>query len=425
MNRLNHTKNFMVRLLFFVVMYITYEELLKVFSFSIMRVSYIVVFAIFAANYLFDNLNFRGNRYKVNNLIYSIVINLIIFLVYSIIVKNIEILVVGLLFTVIQNLCSYIFIKLIARKKNVVIFGSGEEYKDLVEKVKKYGEYEYLGVVDGNENSLGNKNNIHDIAIKNNAELIILLEEPEQNLVNNLLKLKIKGVEILTFLEFIEMIDGKIDLRKLSERWVLRSDGFNILNSPYSQRIKRMWDIIGTFIIGFLASPLIIVSAIAVKITSKGPTIFSQDRVGIAGEKFKIYKFRSMYLHDEKKHSMYAGENDSRITPFGKFMRKTRIDELPQLWNVLNGDMSFVGPRAEWDKLHEEYEKEIPLYYLRASIKPGLTGWAQVKYPYGANLEDTKRKLEYDIYYIKYQNFMMDLIIMMKTIKIVLFGKGM
>lgn len=425
MNRLNHTKNFMIRVLFFVILYITYEQLLKIFSFSIMRVSYIVFFAIFAVNYLFDNLNFRGSVYKVSNLIYSIVINFIIFLLYAIIIKNIEILVVGMIFTVIQNLFSYIAIKLIAKNKNVIIFGSGEELEDLIEKVKKYEGYSYLGFVNDDENSLGNKNDVYDITQKNNAELIILLNEPEQDLVNNILRLKIKGTEIVTFLEFIEMIDGKIDLRKLSERWVLRSDGFNILNNSYSQRIKRMWDILGTLIVGILTLPIIIISTIVVKTTSRGPIIFSQDRVGIAGEKFKIYKFRSMYLHDESKHSKYAGENDSRITPFGKFMRKTRVDELPQLWNVLNGDMSFVGPRAEWDKLHDEYEKEIPLYYLRASIKPGLTGWAQVKYPYGANLEDTKRKLEYDIYYMKYQNFMMDLIIIMKTIKIVLFGKGM
>lgn len=425
MNRLNHTKNFMVRLLFFVILYITYEQLLKIFSFSIMRVSYIVFFAIFAVNYLFDNLNFRGSVYKISNLIYSIVINFIIFLLYAIIIKNIEILVVGMIFTVIQNLCSYIIIKLVAKNKNIIIFGSGEELEDLIEKVKKYEGYSYLGFVNDDKKSLGNKNDIYNIAHENNAELIILLNEPEQDLVNNILRLKIKGTEIVTFLEFIEMIEGKIDLRKLSERWVLRSDGFNILNNPYSQRIKRMWDIIGTLIVGILALPIIIISTIVVKTTSRGPIIFSQDRVGIAGEKFKIYKFRSMYLHDEDKYSKYAGENDSRITPFGKFMRKTRVDELPQLWNVLNGDMSFVGPRAEWDKLHDEYEKEIPLYYLRASIKPGLTGWAQVKYPYGANLEDTKRKLEYDIYYMKYQNFMMDLIIIMKTIKIVLFGKGM
>lgn len=425
MNRLNHTKNFMVRLLFFVILYVTYEQLLKAFSFSIMRVSYLVFFAIFSVNYLFDNLNFRGSRYKVSNLIYSIVINFIIFLLYAFIAKNTEILIVGILFTTIQNLYSYVAIKLVAKNKNVVIFGSGEELEELIEKVKKYEGYSYLGFIDDSEKSLGSKRNVYNIAKENNSELIILLNEPEQDLVSNILRLKIKGIEILTFLEFVEMIEGKIDLRKLSERWVLRSDGFNILNNSYSQRIKRMWDIIGTFIIGILALPLIIVATIIVKITSKGPIIFSQDRIGIAGEKFKIYKFRSMYLHDENQHSKYAGENDSRITPFGKFMRKTRVDELPQLWNVLNGDMSFVGPRAEWDKLHEEYEKEIPLYYLRASIKPGLTGWAQVKYPYGANLEDTKRKLEYDIYYMKYQNFMMDLIIIMKTIKIVLFGKGM
>ena len=209
MNRLNHTKNFMVRLLFFVILYITYEQLLKIFSFSIMRVSYIVFFAIFAVNYLFDNLNFRGSVYKISNLIYSIVINFIIFLLYAIIIKNIEILVVGMIFTVIQNLCSYIIIKLVAKNKNIIIFGSGEELEDLIEKVKKYEGYSYLGFVNDDKKSLGNKNDIYNIAHENNAELIILLNEPEQDLVNNILRLKIKGTEIVTFLEFIEIIEGK------------------------------------------------------------------------------------------------------------------------------------------------------------------------------------------------------------------------
>lgn len=423
MNNLNHTKNFMVRLLFFIIMYFVYEQLLKTFSFSITRISYIVFFAIFAANYLFDNLNFKGNKYKISNLIYSIIINLMIFLLYAIIIKNIEILSIGFLFTVIQNLFSYVIIDLIARNKKVIIYGIGEELQDLIEKVRICEGYNYIGFVGNSKGALYNREELYKVK-QENVDLLILLDEPNPDFISDILKLKIKGVEVLSFLEFVEMIEGKIDLRKLSEAWMLKSNGFDILNNSHSQRIKRMWDIIGAFIVGIFTLPIILFSIILVKITSKGPVIFSQDRIGLAGKKFKIYKFRSMYLHDEDKYSKYAGENDSRITPFGKLMRKTRMDELPQLWNVLNGDMSFVGPRAEWDKLHKIYEEEIPLYYLRASIKPGLTGWAQVKYPYGANLEDTKRKLEYDIYYMKYQNFVMDLIIIMKTIKIVLFGKG-
>lgn len=425
MNVPNYNKNLIVRIMFFTVMYIVFEILLRGFSLSVMRVSYIIYFSIFVANYLFDNLNFAGNKYKISNLIQSIVINVPLFLVYSILVKNIKVFMVGIIFTIIQNILSFFIIKLMIKNKDVVIFGTGEESKDIIEKIKKYEGYNYLGFVGDDENSLGNKNDIYKIIIENNVSLLILLNEPEDDLVDDILKLKIKGVKILNFLEFIEMIDGKIDLRKLNDRWILKSGGFNILNNPYSQRIKRMWDIIGTVIVGIIAVPVMIVAAAVVKLTSKGPVIFDQDRVGIAGEKFKIYKFRSMYLHDENEHSKYASKNDSRITPIGNFMRKTRIDELPQLWNVLKGDMSFVGPRAEWDKLHETYEKEISFYYLRASVKPGLTGWAQVRYPYGANIDDTKRKLEYDIYYIKYQNFMLDLIIVMKTIKIVLFGKGM
>ena len=165
-------------------------------------------------------------------------------------------------------------------------------------------------------------------------------------------------------------------------------------------------------------------TGITIKLTSKGPIFFKQKRLGLKNMEFEIIKFRSMKIHDQNKFSKYADENDPRVTKFGKFIRKTRIDELPQLICILKGDMSFVGPRPEWDELCYEYMKDIPYYNLRHLIRPGMTGWAQVMYPYGISIEDAYKKLEYDLYYMKHQDIMFDLKIVFRTIKIVIFAKG-
>ena len=153
--------------------------------------------------------------------------------------------------------------------------------------------------------------------------------------------------------------------------------------------------------------------------------MFKQKRLGLKNREFEIIKFRSMKIHDKKDYSKYADEDDPRITKFGKFIRKTRIDELPQLFCILKGDMSFVGPRPEWDELCYEYMKKIPYYNMRHLIKPGITGWAQVMYPYGISADDAYKKLEYDLYYMKHQDLMFDLKIIFRTVKIVLFAKGL
>ena len=177
-------------------------------------------------------------------------------------------------------------------------------------------------------------------------------------------------------------------------------------------------------IIGICSLPVMIISAIIVKFESPGPVIYSQARIGENQKEFYVHKFRSMRNDAEKNGAKWAVENDPRVTKYGNFMRKTRIDELPQIWNVLKGEMSFIGPRPERQVFITEIEKVVPYYNLRHSIKPGLTGWAQVMYPYGASIEDAKEKLEYDLYYIKHQDFILDIIIMFKTVQTVIFGKG-
>jgi exopolysaccharide biosynthesis polyprenyl glycosylphosphotransferase len=177
-------------------------------------------------------------------------------------------------------------------------------------------------------------------------------------------------------------------------------------------------------IIGIMTLPVMLVAAIIVRLESPGPIIYSQDRVGENGKEFKVHKFRSMRNDAEKDGAKWAQVNDPRVTKFGNFMRKTRIDELPQLVNVLKGQMSFIGPRPERMVFIKELEKEIPYYNLRHMVKPGLTGWAQVMYPYGASVEDARRKLEYDLYYIKHHSLYLDMMIMFMTFKTVVFGKG-
>ena len=172
-------------------------------------------------------------------------------------------------------------------------------------------------------------------------------------------------------------------------------------------------------------SPLILLTAILIKLDSRGPVIFSQERVGQNGKPFQVHKFRSMVADAEKRSGpVWATENDNRVTRVGRIIRKLRVDELPQLWNVLKGEMSFVGPRPERAYFIEQLEKEIPYYSERHSVKPGLTGWAQVSYPYGASVEDAIEKLNYDLFYTKNMSFLLDMLIVFRTVKIVLFGKG-
>ncbi len=190
----------------------------------------------------------------------------------------------------------------------------------------------------------------------------------------------------------------------------------------YSYFFKRVIDYIGSIIIGLVTSPVMIYACYRIKKESPGPVLFAQRRVGLQGKEFVCYKFRSM--HTNSHHDPYTRENDSRIFPFGKIMRRTRIDEIPQILNIFKGDMHLVCPRAEWNILVQNYEKEIPYYNTRHLVRPGITGWAQVNYPYGQNMEDTKQKLMYDLYYIKNWSLWLEAKTIAKTILVVLGKKG-
>lgn len=237
-----------------------------------------------------------------------------------------------------------------------------------------------------------------------------------------LLNCKISGVNSSEVCSFYERELGKIDLASLHPSWMLFSDGFN-----YSKRynfIKRGFDLV--IACGFLVVlwPFMLLTALAVKLESPGPILYHQLRVGLNGRTFRIYKFRSMRQDAEKSGAQWATKNDARITRVGAFIRNTRLDELPQLYNVISGSMSFVGPRPERPEFVSKLAEDIPFYDLRHKVKPGLMGWAQLKYPYGASVEDAKNKLQYDLYYTKNHSLMIDVLIMIQTVEIVLLGKG-
>ena len=274
----------------------------------------------------------------------------------------------------------------------------------------------------------GNYDDLERIIDEEKIDILVIVKDMKsedfKKYMSRLFDLKVDGLKIYGYEEFNENVQRKIDIDTIDEEWLLQSSGFEILNSQSQKNIKRGLDLIAAAILFVVTFPVMILTAIVIKIDSKGPIIFKQTRIGENMKKFKVYKFRSMKIHNPKNYSRYAQNEDNRITRVGRFIRKMRIDELPQLWNVIEGTMSFVGPRPEWDVLAEEYEEKIPYYNLRHLVKPGITGWAQVMYPYGECIEDTKRKLEYDLYYIKEQDFMIDVLTIMKTAKVVIFGKG-
>lgn len=211
------------------------------------------------------------------------------------------------------------------------------------------------------------------------------------------------------------------------EQWTvnwLMLDSFRLNHSVSYNRLKRLMDICAALIGLVLAGPLLIGIAIAVKLTSKGPILFKQERIGFREKPFVMLKFRSMRVGSEK-GGKYTSVNDERFTPIGKFIRKMRLDELPQFWNVLVGDLSLIGPRAVWVELAKEYERCLPLYHLRHVVKPGITGWAQVNYSYGASNEDALEKLNYDLYYVHHYSLSLDITIIIKTFYTILFSKGL
>jgi len=244
----------------------------------------------------------------------------------------------------------------------------------------------------------------------------------DENLKRQLLERHLKKNDIVSLENFFLSEFEYVPTKLVNEDWPFEH-GFRITkNVAYSQG-KRTIDLFLSTLVLILASPVLAAAMLAVKLTSEGPIFFRQQRIGAGEVPFTLIKLRTMQIGSDAKGD-YTSVDDPRITPIGNFLRKSRLDELPQLINVIRGEMSLIGPRAEWGKLVKNYEKAIPHYHLRHIVKPGITGWAQVNYPYGANLEDTINKLKYDLYYVRYFSLVMDLTIIIKTGYTMLFGRG-
>jgi len=253
--------------------------------------------------------------------------------------------------------------------------------------------------------------------------IIVAMESKRGELpVQELLALRFQGVKIEEDGTLRERLYGKIQLEGLRPSNFLYSDGFRIRTSQ--QFLRQVVSILAAALGLLLFLPFFPFVVLAVKLSSKGPIFFRQTRVGMGGHNFEVMKFRTMRTDAEADGAKWATKNDPRVTRVGMFLRKTRIDEVPQLWNVLRGDMGFVGPRPERPEFVQWLSEELPFYYLRTLIRPGLTGWAQVRYGYGASLAETKEKLEYDLYYIKHMSLGLDLLIMFETVKTILRRRG-
>jgi sugar transferase (PEP-CTERM system associated) len=318
-------------------------------------------------------------------------------------------------------------------EERIFILGSGRSARLVAREIRNRQDYPYrlVGFLDdahgqmaARSDVLGGVSDIGRLIADHQVDRIVVsLSDRRGHLpMDDLLRAKLAGVRVEDASIMYERLTGKILLEDLKPSSLVFSDGFRA--SPLTRFVKRLTDIVVAAAGLVVAAPLMIVTAIAVWLESQGPVLYSQDRVGENGRLFTLYKFRSMQADAEHGTPVWAKQNDLRVTRVGRFIRRARLDELPQLWNVLRGDMSFVGPRPERPYFVERLAAAVPYYIERHSVRPGVTGWAQVKYRYGSSVEDGVEKLRYDLYYIKHQSMVFDLTIAFDTVKVILSGKG-
>jgi sugar transferase (PEP-CTERM system associated) len=257
------------------------------------------------------------------------------------------------------------------------------------------------------------------------SEVVLALEERRNALpLQDLLRVRTTGVQVSELSTFLERETGRIDLGSVSHSWLIFSDGF-AAGRLISSTVKRAFDIVVSLVLLVVTLPIVLLTALLIKLESPGPAFYRQRRIGLYNQGFDILKLRSMRQDAEVAgQAVWAAVADPRVTRIGRIIRKVRIDELPQAWTVLKGEMSFVGPRPERPQFVTELEEHLPFYAERHMVKPGLTGWAQINYPYGASVEDARHKLEYDLYYAKNYSPFLDLLILLQTLRVVLFPAG-
>jgi len=320
-------------------------------------------------------------------------------------------------------------------KRRLLVLGAGpraQRIKDL--EAKAGAGFVVVGFIAMDETKRVIPEAIHRSAIYNLAdyvvkfgtsEVVLALEERRNALpLDDLLRIKTTGVHVNDISTFLERETGRVDLDSVNPSWLIFSDGFSS-GRRLSGIAKRLFDIAASSILLFFTAPVILLFALLVKLESKGPAFYRQIRVGLFGQPYSVLKLRSMRNDAESSgQALWAQQDDDRVTKVGRFIRKLRIDELPQTWNVLKGEMSFVGPRPERPEFVADLEKQLSYYAERHMVKPGITGWAQINYPYGASTEDSRHKLEYDLYYAKNYTPFLDLLILLQTIRVILWPEG-
>ncbi len=337
---------------------------------------------------------------------------------------------------VIGRLCYGRYISQFFRGK-VLIIGTDGLAKSLGQELVRRPElgYEVVGFIDRDPAKIGMKvvnpcvigafDNLTSVMTTHRVNhVIVALDDLRGQLpLETLLTSKLQGVRIEDGVSFFERISGKIVVERLRPSWLIFGRGFR--QGHLTRRLKRAMDVSLAALGLLMTSPLFMLLAVLIKLTSPGPAIYRQERVGEGGRIFTVIKFRSMLVDAESTSGpVWAQDEDPRVTPIGQIMRKFRLDELPQMMNVLKGEMSFVGPRPERPPFVEKLRAQIPYYDLRFSAKPGITGWAQIRYHYGGTLQGALEKLQYELYYIKHMSVLLDLFILMETVKVVLFQKG-
>ncbi|WP_022682299.1 TIGR03013 family XrtA/PEP-CTERM system glycosyltransferase [Sphingobium bisphenolivorans] len=322
-----------------------------------------------------------------------------------------------------------------AFKRRLVILGAGNRANRIRELEQRKGSgflvVGYIAMNDGPQVVAEAINrsaiyNLADFVVRLAASEVVLALEERRNALplSDLLRIKTTGVHVNEISTFLERETGRVDLDSVNPSWLIFSDGFSA-GRRVSTIAKRLFDIIASAILLLLTGPIILLAAILVKLDSKGPAFYRQQRVGLYGEEFWIVKLRTMRQDAEVSgQAVWAEKDDPRITRLGYWLRKLRIDELPQTWTVLKGEMSFVGPRPERRQFVEDLEQHLRYYAERHMVKPGITGWAQINYPYGASIEDARHKLEYDLYYAKNYTPFLDLLILIQTLRVILWPEG-
>lgn len=329
----------------------------------------------------------------------------------------------------------FFFRQLLANKKKVAIIGSGwgdDTLNTIVTEESDYIVESQINIEPATCNCCGefisklNCMKVNRLVAEKKIDILITAMEGIRcvHLLKSILRCKMMGIDVSNMPAFYEEVTGKLPVIHLDDYWFVSAQLLGVKRWLYNKKIKKITDIIFSLTGLLLTLPICLLTAAAIKLESAGPVFYKQKRVGLNNKIFEVIKFRSMGVDAENKGAIWAKVGDSRVTKVGKFIRKTRIDEIPQMWNVLQGEMSFIGPRPERPEFVEILNEKIPYYSFRHFIKPGITGWAQVNCPYGASIEDSLEKLQYDLFYIKNLIPSLDFHILVKTVKVVLFGKG-